>query len=104
METRTTSTPRKKSAKAATGAAPQAPGSQARLQPIQTLGLEAAEAQSRQILAARLACADGEFGARLPVTWSGTEGRIAEAFNQCIGNAQRITSEAARLSNTVGKE
>jgi HAMP domain-containing protein/signal transduction histidine kinase/DNA-binding response OmpR family regulator len=73
--------------------------------PIQTREAAAlAEAQSRQILAALMAFAQGEFKTRLPVTWSGTDGRIAEAFNQCITNAERITGEAARLSTTVGKE
>ena len=62
------------------------------------------EARSRQMLAAMMAFSGGDFGARLPVDWSGADGRIAEAFNQTIGNAQRITDEAARLSTTVGKE
>ncbi|HYF19301.1 MAG TPA: HAMP domain-containing protein, partial [Ramlibacter sp.] len=51
-----------------------------------------------------MAFANGDFDTRLPVTWTGTDARIAEAFNECIGNAGRITSEAERLSNTVGKE
>nr|WP_232533268.1 MULTISPECIES: HAMP domain-containing protein [Ramlibacter] len=62
------------------------------------------EAQSRQILAALMAFAGGDFTARLPVVWTGTDARIAEAFNQCIGNAERLTTEAARLSTTVGRE
>jgi HAMP domain-containing protein/signal transduction histidine kinase/CheY-like chemotaxis protein len=65
---------------------------------------EAGEARSRQILAAMMAFSDGEFSVRLPVNWSGTDGRIAEAFNRSIGNAQRITDEADRLRTTVGKE
>jgi HAMP domain-containing protein/CheY-like chemotaxis protein/signal transduction histidine kinase len=64
----------------------------------------AAEAQSRQILAAMRAFSGGDFKVRLPAGWSGTEGRIAEAFNQAIGNAERVTGEVARLSTTVGKE
>ncbi|HEY1230635.1 MAG TPA: hypothetical protein VGF26_25280, partial [Ramlibacter sp.] len=102
MDNRTTTAAKKKSTKTTNGAAsiPKANG----LQPIQTRDGAEAEAQSRQILAALMAFAGGEFGTRLPVTWGGTDGRIAEAFNLCIGNAQRITSEAARLSNTVGKE
>ncbi|MDB5874736.1 MAG: putative histidine kinase, atypical hybrid, partial [Ramlibacter sp.] len=63
-----------------------------------------AEARSRQILAALMAFSDGDFKARLPADWSGTDGRIAEAFNQTIGNAERITGEADRLRTTVGKE
>jgi HAMP domain-containing protein/signal transduction histidine kinase/DNA-binding response OmpR family regulator len=62
------------------------------------------EGRSRQILAAMMSFSDGEFTARLPADWSGTDGRIAEAFNRTIGNAGRITAEADRLRTTVGKE
>ena len=65
---------------------------------------ELGPAQSRRILAALKAFSSGDFKARLPVTWTGTDGRIAEAFNECIVNAERITDEAERLSKTVGKE
>ncbi|MCC2675396.1 MAG: putative histidine kinase, atypical hybrid, partial [Ramlibacter sp.] len=71
---------------------------------IQTLGPDAADARSRQVLAALMSFANGDFDVRLPVEWSGVDGRIAEAFNHSISNAERITTEAARLSNTVGKE
>ena len=71
---------------------------------IQTLSAEAAEARSRQVLAALMAFAGGDFAARLPTDWSGVDARIAEAFNQSIANAERVTTEAARLSNAVGKE
>jgi HAMP domain-containing protein/signal transduction histidine kinase/DNA-binding response OmpR family regulator len=63
-----------------------------------------AEARSRQILAAMMALSDGDFKARLPSDWSGTDGRIAEAFNQAIRNAGHLTSEAERVRTTVGKE
>ena len=63
-----------------------------------------AEARSRQILSALLSFADGDFQARLPVDWPSTDGRIAEAFNQTIGQAARFTDEVARLNETVGKE
>src|SRR5438128_6771182 len=80
-------------------------GTSAVLEPIQTReSASVADAQARQILAALKAFASGDFQARLPATWSGTEGGIAEAVNQCIANAHRIAEEAARLSNTVGKE
>jgi HAMP domain-containing protein len=71
---------------------------------IQTRTQEAAEARSRQLLSALLAFANGDFTVRLPSDWSGVDARIAESFNQSISNADRITGEAARLSNTVGKE
>ncbi|TFY97527.1 response regulator [Ramlibacter rhizophilus] len=63
-----------------------------------------AEARSRQLLAAMRSFADGDFSARLPNDWSSLDGRIAEAFNQAIANAQRVTTEAARLSDTVGRD
>ena len=56
------------------------------------------------ILAAMAAFRDGDFSVRLPSDWEGTEGRIADAFNQTIRNEERLTSEASRLSRTVGKE
>jgi HAMP domain-containing protein/signal transduction histidine kinase/DNA-binding response OmpR family regulator len=65
---------------------------------------ELGQAQSRRILAALKAFSSGDFKARLPVTWTGTDSRIAEAFNDCIVYAERITDEAERLSKTVGKE
>jgi len=62
------------------------------------------EARLLKILAAIMAFRDGNFSARLPSDWAGTEGRIAEAFNQAIGHEDRIAREVARLSVSVGKE
>ena len=70
----------------------------------QATGSPESEGRSRRILAAMMAFSDGEFAARLPSDWSGTDGRIAKAFNRTIGNAARITAEADRLRTTVGKE
>ena len=72
--------------------------------PIAPRSVDAAEAQSRQILAAMMAFSGGNFKVRLPAGWSGIDGRVAEAFNQAISNAERVTGEVARLSTTVGKE
>ena len=63
-----------------------------------------AETRSRQILSAILAFRDGDFSVRLPAEWAGTDGRIAEAFNQAISHEDRIAQEVTRLSMTVGKE
>ena len=43
-----------------------------------------AEVRSRQILSALQAFSAGDFRARLPLEWAGTDGRIAETFNQTI--------------------
>ncbi len=63
-----------------------------------------ADRKSRQLVAALTAFSKGSFSFRLPSDWTGTDARIAEAFNSAIANAQRVTEEAARLSSAVGKE
>ena len=55
----------------------------------QATGSPESEGRSRRILATMMAFSDGEFAARLPSDWSGTDGRIAKAFNRIIGNAAR---------------
>ena len=62
------------------------------------------EARSRLVLQALVAFRDGDFSARLPTHWSGTDGLIAEAFNQSIGQEERVTQAVAKLSVRVGKE
>ncbi len=54
---------------------------------------ESAESRARQLLAAMVAFRDGDFSVRLPTDWAGTEGRIAEAFNQTIAHEDRISQE-----------
>ncbi|MGV3493420.1 MAG: HAMP domain-containing protein, partial [Ramlibacter sp.] len=85
-------------------AAPEKGPARVKIPPIRTVDAHDGEARSRQVLAALMAFAGGDFDVRLPVDWSGVDGRIAEAFNQSISNAGRITVEAARVSTTVGKE
>jgi hypothetical protein len=47
---------------------------------------------------------NGDFSVRLPGEWDGTDGRIAEVFNQIATQEDRITKEVARLSRVVGKD
>jgi len=79
-------------------------GNSSRRKPRRFVAEETAESRARQLLAAIVAFRDGDFSVRLPSDWIGTEGRIAEAFNQTIGHEDRITREVRRLSVTVGKE
>jgi len=65
---------------------------------------ESAQDRLRLILTAMTAFRDGVFVVRLPVDWSGMDGRIAEMFNQTIAQKQRLSSEITRLSVTVGRE
>ena len=52
---------------------------------VSTPPLEHANPHAQQIFAAVMAFRDGDFSVRLPTDWAGTDGRIAEAFNQAIG-------------------
>ena len=65
---------------------------------------ESAEARTRQLLTAIIAFRDGDFSARLPNDWIGLDGRLAEAFNQALSHEQHISTEVARLSETVGRD
>src|SRR5260370_8545215 len=59
---------------------------------------DSSESRSQMLLAAMIALRDGDFSWRLPSDWVGTEGRIAEAFNQAIAHEDRISLEVGRLS------
>jgi signal transduction histidine kinase/HAMP domain-containing protein/DNA-binding response OmpR family regulator len=62
------------------------------------------EPRSRKILDAMVAFRNGNFSARLPSDWDGTEGQIAAAFNQAVSCQQQLWQEMARLSRSVGRE
>ena len=81
-----------------------APQRKTRRATTEDLAGTSADIQLRRILAALTAFEEGDFSVRLPADWAGTEGRIAEAFNKTIGNAERITLEAFRVNANVGKE
>ena len=65
---------------------------------------DSSEAHSRLILAKLVRFRNGDFSVRLPGEWDGTDGRIAEVFNQIATQEDRITKEVARMSRVVGKE
>ncbi|HWO41211.1 MAG TPA: hypothetical protein VNO43_05355, partial [Candidatus Eisenbacteria bacterium] len=57
-----------------------------------------------QILAVVQAYRNGDFSARLPSTWSGVFGKIADYFNDVLAVSERRASEITRISRVVGKE
>src|SRR3984885_768680 len=65
---------------------------------------DSSEIRSQMLLEAMIAFRDGDFSCRMPSDWAGTEGRIAEAFNQAIAHEDRISREVERLSITVGRD
>ncbi|HET9052060.1 MAG TPA: HAMP domain-containing protein, partial [Candidatus Dormibacteraeota bacterium] len=46
----------------------------------------------------------GDFSARMPETWSGLGGRVADALNDVIETNARLGQELARVGRVVGKQ
>ncbi|MCI0704582.1 MAG: HAMP domain-containing protein, partial [Planctomycetia bacterium] len=56
------------------------------------------------LLSALTALRQGRTGVRLPPDWTGVAGKVADAFNEVVGQNERMAEELARLSRIVGKE
>ena len=56
------------------------------------------------ILAALQTMRDGDFSARLPGSWAGIPGKIADAFNEIASANQQMSDELKRIVKVVGKE
>jgi HAMP domain-containing protein/CheY-like chemotaxis protein/signal transduction histidine kinase len=56
------------------------------------------------LIAALRALRDGDFNLRLPAGFTGIDGEIAEAFNECIARSAQLNDELARISKSVGRE
>ncbi|HZU34333.1 MAG TPA: hypothetical protein VFA18_00410, partial [Gemmataceae bacterium] len=56
------------------------------------------------LLNALTALKKGRAGVRLPVDWTGTAGKVADAFNEVVELNERMAEEMGRLSHVVGKE
>jgi methyl-accepting chemotaxis protein len=47
---------------------------------------------------------NGDFSVRLPVSWTGMAGRIADNFNEIVATNERMALELKRVGQAVGKE
>ena len=47
---------------------------------------------------------DGDFSVRLPGSWTGLEGKIADTFNEIVAANQQMAHELKRIGQVVGKE
>ncbi|MDB5429061.1 MAG: sensor histidine kinase/response regulator, partial [Caulobacter sp.] len=59
---------------------------------------------SRELLAALRSFRRGDFSVRLPRTFDGVDGEIAEAFNEVVELNDRMTKEFERLGDVVGRQ
>jgi len=56
------------------------------------------------ILSALQTARDGNFAVRLPGTWTGLPGKIADTFNDIVAANQQMARELKRVGQAVGKE
>src|SRR5215510_8628487 len=47
---------------------------------------------------------DGDFSVRLPGSWTGLGGKIADTFNEIVSANQQMAKELRRIGQAVGKE
>jgi HAMP domain-containing protein/CheY-like chemotaxis protein/signal transduction histidine kinase len=56
------------------------------------------------ILAGLQTMRNGDFSVRLPGSWTGLEGKIADTFNSIVAANQQMAQELKRVGQVVGKE
>jgi signal transduction histidine kinase len=57
-----------------------------------------------QLLGALQAVRDGDFSVRLPGSWTGVDGKIADTFNEIVAANARMASQLERVGTVVGKQ
>src|SRR5438132_231699 len=65
---------------------------------------ESVPADLSVVLAALQTMRDGDFSVRLPVSWTGLAGKVADTFNDIVAANQKMAHELKRLGQAVGKE
>src|SRR6202521_4418849 len=69
-----------------------------------TVTAEPVSADLRAILASLQTMRDGDFSVRLPGSWTGLTGKIADTFNEIVAANQQMSRELQRVGQVVGKE
>jgi HAMP domain-containing protein/CheY-like chemotaxis protein/signal transduction histidine kinase len=65
---------------------------------------ESSSADFAAILASLQTVRDGNFSVRLPGSWTGLAGKIADTFNEIVAANQQMAEELKRVGQAVGKE
>ena len=60
--------------------------------------------EAKQLISALTALRNGDGTVRLPLEWTGMQGKLAESFNEVVDLNGRMAEELARLRQRVGKE
>src|SRR6201996_651208 len=66
--------------------------------------LESSPADLSVVLASLQTMRDGDFSVRLPGSWTGLAGKIADTFNEIVVANQQLSQELKRIGQAVGKE
>ncbi|HEY1462357.1 MAG TPA: HAMP domain-containing protein [Terriglobales bacterium] len=56
------------------------------------------------ILTALQTMRDGDFSVRLPGSWTGLNGKVADTFNEIVSANQQMAQELTRVGQVIGKE
>jgi len=67
-------------------------------------GDDHSELDAEAVLSALVAFKKGNFSVRLPLTWTGVSGKVADTFNEVAELMSHQTDELSRISRVVGKE
>src|SRR5258707_12596198 len=65
---------------------------------------EPASADLSTVLAGLHTMRNGDFAVRLPGSWTGLQGKIADTFNSIVAANQQMAQELKRVGQVVGKE
>ena len=68
------------------------------------ISAETGSADFTAILASLQTMRDGDFSVRLPGSWTGLAGKIADTFNEIVAANQQMAQELKRVGQVVGKE
>src|SRR5579864_4214938 len=69
-----------------------------------SIAAEPVSADFTVILASLQTMRDGDFSVRLPGSWTGLAGKIADTFNEIVAANQQMAEELRRVGQVVGKE
>src|SRR4029077_1594671 len=65
---------------------------------------EPSSADLKVILTGLQTMRNGDFSVRLPGSWTGLPGKIADTFNSIVAANQQMAQELKRVGQVVGKE
>jgi len=71
---------------------------------VATAASETSQPDLSVILASLQTMSDGDFSVRLPGSWTGLAGKLADTFNDIASSNQQIARELKRVGQVVGKE